>query len=489
MALMEDAVRKLLFLTWTIIVLITLPEGVGPVWAQEQQVLELLVQHPQTTFAIHVCQADSGRTILDYQGDKPMIPASNMKIITTATAVDVLGTDFIYETKAGLLGNNLVVIGSGDPLIGDPVIAEEKSRDPRQIFRQIQASLEQQKISRIAGDLLIDDFLFDDQRYHPSWSPAESNKAYAAQVSALNFYNNCVDFTLKPSGTAGRPVRYSLFPDTTYVTVTNRSETTITGTQTAWASRELDTNQITLRGWTRYEHVLTVAIERPSAYFGHVLAEYLLAHDIRISGQLKILGVCDAQRTPPAEFEVLSTYQTPLAEVLIRSNQDSENMVAECLFKTAGAHFRLKNGTKPVQGSWSSGKEAAGAFLGKLGVNPSQYTIDDGSGLSRKNQVSAKCLTAVLTYMHQHAGAAIFRDSLATPAAGTLRNNRRFQEPQYQGRIFAKSGYINQVWALSGYARRSDGIWLAFSILANGGAPSPMKTIDQMVKILMEGKN
>ena len=484
--LMEDAVRKLLSWTWALSVLITLAGSIGPAQAQKQQVLQLLAQHPKTTFAIHVCQADTGRTILDYQGDKPMIPASNMKLITTATAVDVLGADYVYETVAGLLGNNLVVIGSGDPLIGDPDLAEEKTRDPVQIFRKIQAALEQQKISRISGDLLIDNFLFDDQRYHPSWSLAESNKSYAAQVSALNFYNNCVDFTLKPSGGAGAAVRYSLFPDTTYVTVTNRGKTTITGTQTAWASRDLNTNQITLRGLTKFEHVLTVAIERPSAYFGHILAEHLLAHDIKISGQLKIIGVCDAQRKPPADLKVLAAYQTPLAEVLIRANRDSENMVAECLFKTAGAHYRLNNDIKPAQGSWRSGRDAAEAFLTKLGVNPAQFTIDDGSGLSPKNQVSPKCLTAILKHMHQHPGTTIFRDSLATPSSGTLKNNRRFQEQQYEGRIFAKSGYINQVWALSGYARRADGSWLAFSIIANNGSPSPMKTIDQIVKMIIE---
>ena len=476
--------KNLLSLTWSLCILFILPAGQAT--AQNLPVLKLLEQHPKTTFGIHVCQADSGKTILDYQADKPMIPASNMKLITTATALDVLGGDFIYETQAGLLGNNLVIIGSGDPLIGDPEVAEEKSGDPMQFFQDIQKSLQQKKTGKISGDLLIDDFLFDDQRYHPSWSPAESNKSYAAQVSALNFYNNCVDFTLKPAVRSGQAVRYSLFPDTTYVNITNRGKTTTAGTPTAWASRDLNTNQITLRGLTKYEHVLTVALERPSAYFGHLLAEHLLAHDIRISGRLKIIGVCDAQRKPPAEFTVLTTYQTPLTEVLVRANRDSENMVAECLFKTAGAYYRRQNGTQPAQGSWRSGTEAAGAFLRKLGVNPAQFTIDDGSGLSRKNQVSAKCLTAILRYIHQHAGATMFRESLATPSTGTLKNNRRFGEPHYQGRIFAKTGYIRRVWALSGYARRSDGTWLVFSILANNGSPSPMKTIDQIVKLMIE---
>ncbi|MCP4710297.1 MAG: hypothetical protein GY869_16870, partial [Planctomycetes bacterium] len=174
---------------------------------------------------------------------------------------------------------------------------------PMRIFKDIHKSLQQKKINQIAGDLLIDDFLFDDQRYHPSWSVAESNKAYAAQVSALNFYNNCVDFKLKPSGGSGSAVRYSLIPDTTYVTVTNRGKTTTRGNQTAWASRDINTNQITLRGLTKFEHIMTVAIERPSAYFGHILAEQLVANDIRIDGQLRIVSVCDDQRTPPAEFE------------------------------------------------------------------------------------------------------------------------------------------------------------------------------------------
>ncbi len=108
--LTEDAVRKLLSLTWAISVLITLTGVTNKVWAQNQRVLELVAQHPKTTFAIHICHADTGKTILDYQSEKPLIPASNMKLITTATAVDILGADFTYQTKAGLLGNNLVII-------------------------------------------------------------------------------------------------------------------------------------------------------------------------------------------------------------------------------------------------------------------------------------------------------------------------------------------------------------------------------------------
>jgi len=180
--------------------------------AVSQQVERLLARHPQTTFSIHFCEAESGRTIYAHQSHTPLIPASNIKIITTAAAVDQLGGDFVYETLIGLLGENLAVIGSGDPLTGDAVLAEEKSQDIYHIFQQVLSALQRREINELSGDLLIDNFIFDDERFHPSWSASEANRWYAAQVSAVNFNDNCVDFILKPSQRAGALTRYEMEP-------------------------------------------------------------------------------------------------------------------------------------------------------------------------------------------------------------------------------------------------------------------------------------
>ncbi|MFC1782249.1 D-alanyl-D-alanine carboxypeptidase/D-alanyl-D-alanine-endopeptidase [Planctomycetota bacterium] len=479
------AIRRVLF---SLLAVWCCPPLVGARQAAttSQEVQRLLAKYKQSTFTIHFCDAQTGRTVFAHQSEKPLIPASNMKVITTAAAIDQLGGDFEYKTVVGLLGDNLAVIGSGDPLTGDPVVADRQERDIYYIFQEALKALQKREITELSGDLLIDDFLFDDQRFHSSWLPSEANRWYAAQISAVNFNDNCVDFTLRPGRNAGAFARYDIEPQTSYIQVGNKCRTITSGQQTAWASRQLGTNNITLRGLVRYEHQLSVAIERPSAFLGQVLAEYLRDRDVSIKGKLVIKQLCDPQHRPPENMEVLYTHRTPLSEVLPRANQDSLNMVAECLIKTVGAYYQPNGQGGVGQGSWQSGREAVTAFLQKLNVSPSQFVIDDGSGLSRKNHLSARCLTGVLRYMYAHESYEMFRDSLATPAAGTLKKNGRFKEPKYAGRIYAKTGYISRTWALSGYCRHRQGKWLAFSIIANNGTQSPRGAIDEIVRLIIE---
>lgn len=204
--------------------------------AISQEIRQLLAKHQKTTFSIDICDAETHRTVFAHQSEKPLIPASNMKIITTAAAIDQLGGDFEYETVIGLLGDNLAVIGAGDPLTGDPVVADRQERDIYYIFQQALKALQKREITELSGDLLIDDFLFDDQRFHPSWSANEANRWYAAQISAVNFNDNCVDFTLRPGRNADALARYNIEPQTSYIQVGNKCRTITSGQQTAWAS-------------------------------------------------------------------------------------------------------------------------------------------------------------------------------------------------------------------------------------------------------------
>jgi len=211
-----------------------------------------------------------------------------------------------------------------------------------------------------------------------------------------------------------------------------------------------------------------------------------LAREVTIKGKLIIKELCGPERQPPKNIDLLYTHRTALPEVLVRANRDSLNLVAECLLKTLGAHYQPEGAEGFGQGTWQRGREAVRAFLQKLQVPPAEFALDDGSGLSRKNRLSARCATGVLRYMFSHEDGEMFRDSLATPTSGTLKRNNRFTESKYQGRIYAKTGYINSVWALSGYCRRQEGEWLAFSMIANKGSPSPRSAIDEIVKLIIE---
>ncbi|MBN1765136.1 MAG: D-alanyl-D-alanine carboxypeptidase/D-alanyl-D-alanine-endopeptidase [Sedimentisphaerales bacterium] len=460
-----------------------------------QRVRQLLNKpaNKKANFSIHFCDAGTGKTVFSHNDKSPLIPASNMKLITTAAAIDQLGADFTYKTEFGLWQGNLVIIGRGDPLIGDPVLAQRDGHDIYEVFRPLVEQLRRRELTEIPGDLLVDDTFFDNERFHPSWPVEQANRWYAAQVSALNFNDNCVDIIITPSGQINQATTYRLSPDTCYVTITNKCTSITKGSNTSGGLRPAGTNDITLTGKCRAEQTINVTIDRPGAYFGFVLAEYLLRQGIIIQGKLKIVdkGFTDSLGRLPPDFEVLYTHRTSLKEVLDTCNQRSLNMAAECLMKTCGAYYtgreegKIPEGMAIHQGSWPAGRAAIAGFLGKLEVDPGHYKIDDGSGLSRENKISAGCMTSVLKYMFSHEQWELYRESLSTPAEGTLARRRRFNDDSYEDRIFAKTGYVNRVRTLSGYCKTNSGRWLAFSILSNNPAASN-SVIDQIVKMMME---
>jgi len=443
----------------------------------------------KAVFSIHFRDTASGKTIFDFNADRSLKPASNMKLIISAAALDQLGPDFTYKTHFALWRNNLVVLASGDPLIGDPALAKRQGDDIFAIFQQILQQLRKRKINNISGDLLIDDTIFDDVRYHPAWPDSQVNNWYRAQVSALNFNDNCVDINFTPATNPGQPVTFSLNPNTSYVKITNKCITVNSGPNKLGGLRPspLGANNITLIGKCRAPHTIYIPVDRPSAYFGFVLAEYLLRHGIAVNGKLIIKKIRSDRGDLPQPDDLLLTHCTPLRDVLRECNQRSLNLVAECLLKTVGAYSSCSSpAILAQQGSWQTGRQTVRNFLNKLKIDPDDYKIDDGSGLSHNNRLSARCITSVLTHIARKKNFKLYRESLATPSVGTLAKRRRFREPAYEDRVFVKTGHITGAQALSGYCRTSSGRWLAFAIITNNHKQNPVGTIDAILKEMLK---
>jgi len=468
------------------LLLFGLPAEAEPSLAAKIQKLIAQKAYQKTRFSIQVYHLPSEKSLFSHDADQPLIPASNMKLITTAAALDLLGANFHYETVFALDHDDLVIKASGDPLTGDPFVAKNKGQSILGIFDQVVEELKKRNHLVIPGNIVIDATLFDDQRFHPSWPTEQADKWYTAQIDALNFNNNCLDITFIPAASEKKPVSYLISPKTSYANITNKCVTTRTGKTLIGASRVLNTNNITLRGRCRNEQTIYVTIDRPSAFFGHVLAEILLANGLSIKGKMVIpdVPVKNSSEKSPDNFQVIYTHRTPLDQVLQRCNQKSLNMAAECLFKTLGAAYADQQ-QLGQPGGWPTGQLAVQAFLQKCQISPDHFAIDDGSGLSPANRLSSRCLARVLIYMSKHPAFETYRNSLSTPQVGTLKKSRRFSEPKYQDRLFAKTGYISKAWALSGYCRDKSDQWLAFSIVANNGKKSPRSLIDQIVKALM----
>jgi len=127
------------------------------------------------------------KTLYSFRPQRLLIPASNMKLATTAAALDTFGKDYQFVTKAGLYGDDLVIVGSGNPILGDAVYLRKAGKGVDDFFVMILAALRKQNVTEIKGDLLLETSLFDDNRFHPSWNIIDADKWYTTQVSALPF--------------------------------------------------------------------------------------------------------------------------------------------------------------------------------------------------------------------------------------------------------------------------------------------------------------
>ena len=409
--------------------------------------------------------------ILDHHGHEPRIPASNLKLLSTSAALSKFGPDFKFRTVLMMRGNDLVLVGDGDPTLGDAEYLRTVGWGTTTVFQAWAKQLVARGITTV-GDVIVDDSVFDEQFVHPRWPADQQHKRYVAQVGGVNLNANCIDFYIR-GGASGSVVGYTTDPVTRYADVRNAC---VAGNQNAiWLSRELGGNKIVLRGESPRGGVqvpVAVTVHDPSLYATTVLAETLAAGGVKIMGTVRRDRALRADREraaaaggaaaagDPNGWTLLGIHETPIATVLARANKDSMNLYADSLCKRLG--FAATN----QPGSWENGTAALGQFLKDLGVAESEYKLDDGCGLSKENLISPHAINRVLAHAYHSPNRAKFVESLAVAGVdGTLED--RFRGTDLRGRVFGKSGYVNGVRSLSGLLKAKDGRFYAFSILMN----------------------
>jgi D-alanyl-D-alanine carboxypeptidase/D-alanyl-D-alanine-endopeptidase (penicillin-binding protein 4) len=420
------------------------------------------------TVSVHAVDLETGATLVAHNADLASIPASNMKLLTSGAALAVLGTDFVFRTEiqvdASVSPPRLIVLGSGDPALGDSVLLEREGvgLSLERLFDQIAAALKAQGIERLS-EIVVDDRVFDRDFVHPSWPADQLNRWYCAELGGANFARNVVSIFTEPTGDAGSPVT-TLVPAAPWIELANRARTDREGANTAWVSRPTPGDAMTLLGKVRTRTEIQVSIHNPPMYTGRVLANELSERGVRLPDRwaydhVRLAGETDA--FPQAKPVVVIT--TPLADVLQRVNTDSHNLYAEALFK------RMGHQVTGEPGSWANGAAVVRMVLSDaLGHHQAESTaIADGSGMSRENRVRASTLTAWMRWLSRdRARWDAFVASMAVPGEGTLRS--RFGSSDLGTHLAAKSGYLNGVYALSGVLTDPDtGRRVAFSILLN----------------------
>jgi len=471
MMLMKNLTRKLLPAVLLNIALISTASA-----GLQQKINAIISQKSQAkvNFAVKIIKADTSRVLYSHNARRPMIPASNIKSVVTAAALNYLDADYQYQTKIGLCNDTLVVIGSGDPLLGDKDTDIKYGRAAGWIFEDIISKLKKNGIAAIK-DIVIDTGVFDDQRTCPDWPADQLNRDYACEVAGLNFNGNCIEISAEKS--AGK-INISLNPQTSFIEFTNKVKPISKGKSLIGAYRTPKPNKIIVFGKCKNNiGPFKVAIERPAAFFGYLLYEHLTKAGIKVTGQLygKMIE-------PDCNFIQLVQYNTPLADCLKRANKDSFALAANALLKTIAA-----NATGDKNGTWQKGCELIGKYLLQLGIDKSEFHIDDGCGLSKSNKLSANAITAVLLDMYRSKYWPLYKDSLAAGGlGGTIA--KYFKDEKYKGKIFGKTGYIAGAKSFSGVCTTSQGDYL-FSILANNANSQTRKAINDIAKVIVDYKS
>jgi D-alanyl-D-alanine carboxypeptidase/D-alanyl-D-alanine-endopeptidase (penicillin-binding protein 4) len=391
---------------------------------------------------------------------EPFQLASNTKLFTTAAALDRLGPDFRFRTSVGAAGGHLHVFGGGDPNIS----GRFHDDNPTAVFSQWAAKLKAAGVTRVEN-LVLHTGIFDEERVCPGWKSYDPWFWWAAPFGPLSLNDNCVDLTIEP-GPEGEPCKVSLSPDTSGVTIVNRTRTTDKPARPFGFTRAAGTNTITLAGEVSSKArpgTWWVAIHDPTMYFGTVLKETLAREGVTVAGRI------EESTAAPSEvegFKELAVHESGLAATIAVCNRSSHNFYAEMILRTLAWKLRGK-------GTRENGLAVVQAFLKEAGVE--KASLADGSGLTRDNLASPEDVVKLLLFMRGHKHAKEFLESL--PEGGmpgsTLRN--RLKAGDLRGRVRAKTGHLAGVSTLSGFAESVGGETYAFSILVNaegGGIPA-----------------
>ncbi|KRP64261.1 D-alanyl-D-alanine carboxypeptidase/D-alanyl-D-alanine endopeptidase [Pseudomonas orientalis] len=426
--------------------------------------LDMLLADPAlqgATVSLTVRDARTGSTLYQHNPRTRLVPASNLKLLTTAAAMDVLGPQYRFATQ--LLSNgtrqgdrltgNLYLRGVGDPAI--------QYAD----YQALAAQLASQGVRQVQGDLVFDDTWFDAERLGVDWSHDDETTYYGAQISALTVSPN-TDFdagsvlvTARAPLRVGQPVSVDIFPPTDYLQLSNRA---VSGPGNSYGiNRRHGTNLLQLSGAVapgRQSQQL-ISVWEPTQLVANLFEHALAQQGITVQGR-RVMGGAS-----PAVVTLLAEHQSaPLQELITPLLKLSNNTMSEALLKAMGRQTANS-------GTAAAGALAVAGFLKRQGLDTTTLSQVDGSGLSRRNLVSSQTFTDLLLV----AGKQPWFDAWynALPVAGNTDRmtggslRYRLRGTPADNNLHAKTGSMAGVSSLSGYVTDAQGRKLVFSMLTN----------------------
>ena len=447
----------------------------------QQKVDQAVTREPLKGAVVGVMVQDAaGHVLASREAGRRMVPASNLKLVTTGTALHALGPDFRFETGIGYTGTvedgtlhgDVYIIGGGDPTIG---VTDTVAVKPDALFWRWKSLLKDAGISRIDGRIIGDGRAYEGHLENTTWGYDDTGTYYGAGCNALSYYENAIDY-LVSAGAAGEPVKVTQrFPDTPWMHFSNRTETGPMGTGNSLYLYTTDLAPYAeMRG--TYSLDRKPKVEHFANKYGALTCAYYFWQNLRDTGWDISGGYADIDRggyVRGADFvptykagtpQVLGQSASPvLAKIVRQTNVLSDNFYAEALFRQMGE----KASGIAV---YDSCRVAVYDVLeGLMESDLAGIRLEDGSGLSRLNTASPAFLVSFLRSMTRSRGFDAFLASLPQPGEGTLNTLLPKLTPAQKARIRVKSGSMDGVLCYSGYILDEQGKPARiFSLMVNG---------------------
>jgi D-alanyl-D-alanine carboxypeptidase/D-alanyl-D-alanine-endopeptidase (penicillin-binding protein 4) len=453
----------------------------------------------QARWGVFVMSMNDGRVLYSRSGDRLFTPASNMKIYTTAVALDLLGADYRWRTSVyadkqpdanGRIDGELTLYGRGAP----DLLSSRKDGAPS--LADLADQLYQRGVRSVSGNIVGDDSYFRGELYGLGWQWNDLQWYFGAEPSALSIDANTVKLTITAGNKTGDAAAVTLGRETGYVHLTNNTTTTERSTiATLGIARGLSDNEVHVwgefpasgRGFTSY-----LSVYNPALWAARLFKEALVVQGIKVDGEVRSrdFRVAESEKFDPQKaFEIAYQDSESLGEIVRQTNKQSINLYAELILRTLGKE-RGAMGPDPdprknrERGDDEAGTAVVKSWLQRNGIATIGMAIRDGSGLSRLDLVTPEATARLLGAIGKTNSAQIFHDSLPIAGRdGTL----RARLVRDAGRVFAKTGTLTYDNSLSGYAITQSGEVLAFSIFCNDATvhTDPIRVIDQVASLLV----
>lgn len=463
--------------------------------AQTPAPVKWLLQAPYmrgASFSLVVKDVQEGRTVYSYDTDRLQSPASVLKTVATATALEILGEDYRYPTtleydgilENGTLEGNLYIKGSGDPSLGSSHFAPRQNK----FLSTWIAALQKAGIKHITGSVISDESIFDTEGVSIKWLREDMGNYYAPGSYGISIFDNMYKLSLQTGAAGTRPVLKGTEPDIPFIRFKNYLKAAPVSSDSAYIiGAPLDDVRY-LYGVlpaNREAYVLKGDIPDPALYLARYLTDQLQQKGIRVDGSPSCYRIeVEENRWKKGERkEIVTTYSPTLREIASVCNHVSHNLYADALVKTVGLQYKPRR--NEMISSFGRGVQVVKEYWEKKGLDVFPLRMNDGSGLAPADKVSAGFMGELLVYMATESAVSdAFIASL--PQAGIEGSVRNFLKgSKLQGKARLKSGGITGVRSYAGYITK-DGKTYAVAVFSNNYSCSMSRMTGALEKLLLQ---